>query len=140
LANFWQDISRDLGIGRIYLPQEDLRRFGYSNDELHGRVTNQAFLDLMRFQVDRTRSWLAPWSDKTLPELAPFPLRVQVDIELFARGGERILDRIAGIGYRVWHKRPVVTKGDVATLFAGCVKRAILRKVLWVYNGDRRGQ
>ncbi len=131
LANFWQDVSRDLEIGRIYLPLEDLRRFGYSMEELQGRVTNPAFLELMEFQVNRARLWLAPWSDRNLPELAPFPLRVQVDIELFARGGERILDRIAGIGYRVWHKRPVVTKSEVARLFAGCVQRAILRKLRW---------
>jgi squalene synthase HpnC len=129
LANFWQDVARDLDIGRIYLPIEDLRRFCYSPDELRGRVTNQAFLDLMAFQVERARRWLAPWRDRSLPELAPFPFRVQVDIELFARGGERILDRIAGIGYRVWDQRPVVTKRDVALLFAGCVGRGVLRQV-----------
>ena len=81
LANFWQDVSRDLDIGRIYLPQEDLRRFGYSSEELQARVTNQAFLNLMEFQVARARRWLAPWSDRGLPELAPFPVRMQVDIE-----------------------------------------------------------
>lgn len=137
LANFWQDVSRDLDIGRIYLPQEDLRRLGYSLDELHARVTNPAFLELMRFEVARARQWLAPWSDPSLPELAPFPLRVQVDIELFARGGERILDRIAQIGYRVWSKRPVVTKIDVARLFAGCFRRAILRRLRRGVRGGR---
>src|SRR6185312_1434900 len=40
LANFWQDVSRDLDIGRIYLPAEDLRRIGYSRDDLQRRVTN----------------------------------------------------------------------------------------------------
>lgn len=128
LANFWQDVSRDLEIGRIYLPQEDLRRFGYSAGELQSRVTNPAFLQLMEFEVGRARRWLAPWSAPDLPELAAFPLRVQVDIELFARGGERILDRIARIGYRVWNKRPVVTKRDAVMLFAGCFKRAFLRR------------
>jgi squalene synthase HpnC len=137
LANFLQDLSRDLDIGRIYLPQEDLRRFCYSANELRERVTNQAFLELMQFEVDRARRWLAPWSDPALPELAPFPVRVQVDIELFSRGGERILDRIAGIGYRVWAKRPVVTKGDVAWLFAGCLRRAVLRKIFWVASGTK---
>ena len=63
-------------------------------------------------------------------ELRSIPLRIQVDIELFARGGERILDRIAAIGYRVWDKRPVVTKGDVARLFLGCLQRG-LRRRLW---------
>ena len=130
LANFWQDVARDLDIGRIYLPQEDLRRFGYSRDDLQQRITNGAFLDLMRFEVERARQWLAPWQDESLPELAPFPLRLQVDIELFARGGERILDRIAAIEYRVWHKRPVVTNKDVAGLFLSCLGRA-LRRVIW---------
>jgi squalene synthase HpnC len=127
LANFWQDVARDLDIGRVYLPQEDCRRFGYSQTALNDRVTNAAFLELMRFEVDRARQWLSPWHKRSLPELAPFPLRMQVDIELFARGGERILDRIAAIGYRVWDERPVVTKGDVVQLFLGCLGRAVRR-------------
>lgn len=128
LANFWQDVARDLDIGRIYLPQEDCRRFGYSRDDLRGRVTNRAFLDLMHFEVERARQWLSPWRDRSLPELACFPWRVQVDIELFARGGERILDRIAAIGYRVWDQRPVVTRGDVIQLFFACLGRAVARR------------
>ncbi|MBS0262134.1 MAG: squalene synthase HpnC [Planctomycetes bacterium] len=130
LANFWQDVSRDLDIGRIYLPKEDLQRFHYTQEELHGRVTNRVFLELMEFQVGRARRWLSPWSSPSLPELAPFPWRVQVDIELFARGGERILDQIERIGYKVWDHRPIVTKADVARLFAGCIWRAVWRN-LW---------
>ncbi len=129
LANFWQDVARDLDIGRIYLPHEDCRQFGYSREDLNSRVTNDPFLRLMAFQVERARSWLSPWRDATLPELAPFPWRLQVDIELFARGGERILDRIARIGYRVWDKRPVVTKADVAWLFFACAGRGLVRKI-----------
>ena len=128
LANFWQDVARDLDIGRVYLPAEDRRRFGYSLDDLKARMTNAAFLALMHFEVERARAWLSPWRDQRLPELAGFPLRVQVDIELFARGGERILDRIAAIGYRVWHERPVVTKMDVLRMFLGCLGRALRRK------------
>jgi len=134
LANFWQDVARDLDIGRIYLPQEDLRRVGYSPDDLRGRRTTPAFLELMKFEVDRARQWLSPWQDASLPELAPFPLRLQVDVELFARGGERILDRIAAIEYRVWDKRPVVTKKDVVGLFLGCLGRALKRK----FRGRKR--
>ena len=129
LANFWQDVCRDLDIGRVYLPQEDCRRFGYSRDDLRARVTNAPFLELVKFEVERARQWLSPWKHKSLPELREFPLRIQVDIELFARGGERILDRIAAIGYRVWEKRPVVTKGDVLRLFLGCCRRAIARRI-----------
>lgn len=141
LANFWQDVARDLNIGRIYLPLEDLKRFGYSRDELRERTTNAAFLELMRFEVERARQWLRPWRNGSLPELGQFPLRLQVDIELFARGGERILDRIAAIGYRVWDQRPVVSKRDVAQLFFGCLCRAFVR---WMNRGqcpvaDRHG-
>jgi squalene synthase HpnC len=129
LANFWQDVSRDLDIGRVYLPQADCRRFGYSREDLHARRTTEPFLELMKFEVQRARQWLSPWRDQGLPELRPFPLRVQVDIELFARGGERILDRIARIGYRVWDQRPVVTRGDVLRLFAGCLWRGVRRRI-----------
>ncbi|MGE5192457.1 MAG: phytoene/squalene synthase family protein, partial [Deltaproteobacteria bacterium] len=120
---------RDLDIGRVYLPEADCRRFGYSRDDLRARLTNPPFLELMKFEVERARQWLAPWKDRMLSELRPFPLRIQVDIELFARGGERILDRIAGIGYRVWDERPVVTKGDVLRLFLGCLWRGVKRRI-----------
>jgi squalene synthase HpnC len=129
LANFWQDVARDKDIGRVYLPQEDCQRYGYTHDDLRNRRTNAPFLELMKFEVARARQWLSPWRDASLPELCPFPLRVQVDIELFARGGERILDRIAAIGYRVWDKRPVVTKGDVARLFCSCLQRGLCRSI-----------
>lgn len=129
LANFWQDVARDLDIGRVYLPAEDCVRFGYSREDLHRRVTNEAFLELMRFEVDRARRLLRPWRDRSLPELKPFLFRVQVDLELFARGGEAILDKIEAIGYRVWDRRPVVTKVDVARLFFSCLWRALRRKL-----------
>jgi squalene synthase HpnC len=132
LANFWQDVSRDFDIGRVYLPLEDCRRFGYAPDDLQHRRTTDGFVELMKFEVARARQWLSPWRDASLPELRSFPLPIQVDIELFARGGERILDRIAAIGYRVWDKRPVVTKGDVARLFLGCVQRGLWR---WFSRG-----
>lgn len=127
LANFWQDVARDLDIGRVYLPREDCRRFGYSEDDLHGRVTNEAFVNLMRFEADRARDWLRGG----LPLVAELPGRLQVDIELFARGGLKILDRIEGIGYRVWQTRPVVSKRDMAGLFLRCAGRAVLRRLGW---------
>jgi len=118
LANFWQDVARDYDIGRVYLPGEDRERFGYSTADLEQRRTTPQFLELMRFEVDRARQLLQPWRNSRRPELDPFPFRLQIDLELFARGGERILDRIAGIGYRVWETRPKVTKLDAMQLVA----------------------
>ena len=125
LANFWQDVNRDFDIGRIYLPQEDRERFGYQREDLDRRVTNAAFLDLMQFEVNRAREFL----QAGLPLASLMPGRLQVDVDLFARGGLKILDRIAGIGYRVWDTRPVVTRWDVAGLFCGCVGRALTRQL-----------
>lgn len=125
LANFWQDVARDAEIGRTYLPQEDRERFGYSDEDLANKVTNQVFLDLMKFEVDRAKQHLLDG----LPLVRELPGRLQVDIELFARGGLKILERVEAIGYRVWEQRPKVTKWDAGRLFAGCVLRAVGRKL-----------
>jgi squalene synthase HpnC len=125
LANFWQDVARDLDIGRVYFPREDLARFGYSESDLQHRRTNPAFLKLMHFEVDRAREFLMGG----LPLIPRLPGRLQVDIELFALGGLKILERIEGIGYRVWDTRPVVTKWDAGKLLCGCLLRSLKRKL-----------
>lgn len=125
LANFWQDVARDADIGRTYLPLEDCERFGYSRQEVVNRVTNEAFVELMRFEVERAREHLL-----AVGELAPrLRGRLQVVIELFGEGGLKICDRVAAIGYRVWEQRPIVTKWDAAGLLLKCLGRAIGRKV-----------
>ncbi len=124
LANFWQDVGRDRDLGRVYLPRADRERFTYSDEALHARVTNEAFLRLMRFEVDRARGCLLAG----LPLAEQLPGRLQVDVDLFARGGLKILDRIEAIGYRVWKQRPVVTKGDVLALLVGSLCRATGRR------------
>jgi squalene synthase HpnC len=131
LANFWQDVARDKDIGRVYLPREDRERFGYPDEDLEDRVTNPAFLDLMQFEVDRAREFLLAG----LPLIPHLPGRLQVDIELFARGGLKILERIEGIGYRVWETRPVVTKFDALKLLFRCVLRSWKRR--WTPRRER---
>jgi squalene synthase HpnC len=119
LANFWQDVGRDFDIGRIYVPREDRERFGYPRSDFDRRVTNAAFLELMRFEVGRARQFLLDG----LPLVERMPGRLQVDIDLFARGGLRILERIERIGYRVWDTRPKVTKLDgVRLLISSCLR------------------
>lgn len=119
LANFWQDVARDFAIGRIYLPRDDRERFGYSRSDFDRQTTNAAFLELMRFEVDRAKQFLLDG----LPLVERMPGRLQVDIDLFARGGLRILQRIERIGYRVWETRPKVTKLDgVRLLISSCLR------------------
>jgi phytoene synthase len=57
LTNILRDLREDAQSGRIYLPVEDLARFGYSADELRAGVCNQQFLNLMRFQIERARGY-----------------------------------------------------------------------------------
>jgi len=57
LTNILRDIEEDMDRGRIYLPQEELHQFGYTDKDLHHRTYNQAFINLMRFQVDRAKEF-----------------------------------------------------------------------------------
>ena len=77
LANFWQDVARDLAIGRIYLPREDRARFGYPEADLRALRFTPAFAELMKFQVERTRGLFAGESPRAAD--AAF-LAVDVDI------------------------------------------------------------
>jgi squalene synthase HpnC len=125
LANFWQDIARDSDIGRVYLPRESRLQFGYSDEDLEHRRTSEAFIELMRFEVARARTYLSDG----LPLVDSLPGRLQIDIELFARGGLSILDQIEQIGYRVWQRRPVVAKRVFARLFVTALGRSLWRQV-----------
>ena len=78
LANFWQDVSRDSEIGRVYLPAEDRVRFGYSDDDLAARRFTPAFRELMRFEVERARGLL----ERGLGLIPLVPKNVRPDIEL----------------------------------------------------------
>jgi squalene synthase HpnC len=106
LANFWQDVARDLAIGRIYLPREDRQRFGYSEDDLRALRFNPAFAGLMKFQVERTRQ-LFDIGRALVPRI---PGELAVDIDLFSRGSMAILDRIEACGFDVLRARPALSK------------------------------
>ena len=114
LANFWQDVARDHGMGRIYLPLVDMERFGYSESELgQGEVTD-GFRRLMRFEVDRTRDLLA----KGLKLVDTLDGRFRLDVALFGKGGMKVLDAIEGQGYDVLSARPTVSGAAKLRLMA----------------------
>ena len=133
LANFWQDVARDFAIGRVYLPEEDMRRFGYGRDDLRARRFTPAFAALMRFEVDRTRDLFYrgfPLLDLIRPEY-------RADVELFIRNGLAVLGKIEAAGYNVWAGRPVVSKAAKAALLAGAVWRRV-REVLFSRGEQER--
>ena len=122
LANFWQDVTVDYEKGRIYLPLEDLRRFGVSPEDIARRRATSQFLALMRFEVERAREWFArglPLAKKVNKDLA-------IDLELFSRGGQEILNAIERQGFDVLRSRPAISKPRKLWLVA----RAALGKLL----------
>jgi len=121
LANFWQDVTVDYGKGRIYLPLEDLRRFQVSEEDITARRATPAFLDLMRFEVARAREWFV----QGLPLAGKVDRDLALDIELFTRGGQEILNAIERQGYDVLRRRPVISKPRKLWLVA----RAFLGKL-----------
>jgi squalene synthase HpnC len=124
VTNFWQDVARDFEIGRVYLPAEDRRRFGYADADLEARRFTPAFAELMRFEVERARQLFLTG----MPLVQLVPMEVQADIELFAQGGLGILRKIEQIGYNVWQTRPVLRKWEKAALLARVLGRGWLRR------------
>src|SRR5262249_13224904 len=125
LANFWQDVARDFAIGRVYLPAEDRRRFGYSDADLEARRCNDAFAALMRFEIERARAlFLQGW-----PLVERMPADVRTDIDLFVRGGLAILRKIEAIGYDVWQTRPALARWEKAALLGGSLWRRLVSRV-----------
>ena len=106
LANFWQDVARDLAIGRIYLPREDREQFGYPESDLKALRFTQAFAELMRFEVERTRTLF----DQGRALVPRIPGALAIDIDMFSRGGLAILDRIEVRGFDVLSGRPALTQ------------------------------
>ena len=117
LANFWQDVARDLAIGRIYLPREDRTRFGYSETDLRDRRFTPAFANLMKFEIDRTRVLFE--RGRSLVSRITGPLAV--DIDLFTRGGLAILERIEARGFDVLGTRPSLTRWTKLKLLLGAI-------------------
>jgi len=122
LANFWQDVSADVAKGRIYLPLEDLRRFGVSEKMIREGENSSPFREMMRFEVERAREWFR----QGLPLVAKVDRTLATDIELFSRGGQEILNAIERQNYAVLGRRPAISKARKLALVA----RAALGKML----------
>lgn len=114
LANFWQDVSADFQKGRIYLPLEDLRRFGVAESTIRDRENSSPFCEMMRFEVERARQWFA----QGLTLVEKVDRKLAIDIELFSRGGQEILNAIERQKYAVLGRRPAISKTRKLALVA----------------------
>jgi squalene synthase HpnC len=121
LANFWQDVSADYSKGRIYLPGEDLAVYGVSENDIAEGHNTPAFCQMMGLEVARARDWFR----QGLPLAKQVDRSLAVDLELFSRGGQEILDAIERQDHAVLGRRPVISKARKLALVA----RAALGKL-----------
>jgi squalene synthase HpnC len=134
LANFWQDVSADFAKGRIYLPLEDLRRFGVSEGQLRDAENSTAFCEMMRFEVARAREWFA----QGLPLVGKVDGKLAMDIELFSRGGMEILDAIERQGFAVLGRRPAISRARKLGLVMGAALRRMIPRTQASRTGETR--
>jgi squalene synthase HpnC len=121
LANFWQDVSVDYEKGRIYLPLEDLLCYGVTEEDIRQNCNTHAFCEMMRFEVARAREWF----DRGLPLIGKVNKELAIDLELFTRGGQEILNAIERQNFAVLGRRPAISKSRKLSLVA----RAALGKL-----------
>ena len=121
LANFWQDVTVDLKKDRVYLPLDVLKRHGYTVDDLRAGTFNPAFQNVMRDAVQVARQLFL----EGLPLVKTVDKRLAFDLELFSRGGMRVLEKIEQQNYNVLARRPAISKFERVQLLVGRLWNAI---------------
>jgi squalene synthase HpnC len=106
LANFWQDVTVDFEKDRVYLPLHLFAKHGYTVEDLAARRFNPEFQAVMRDAVEVARNLFV----EGLPLVKKVNRRLALDLELFSRGGMRVLDKIEQQNYNVLAARPVISK------------------------------
>ncbi len=114
LINFWQDVAKDHAIGRIYLPQDDMTRFGINEDQIGNGETDEAWRILMKFEVDRTRDLMLQGA----PLGSILRGRIGLEMRMIIAGGLRILDKLKSANYDMFRHRPVLRPFDWVIMFA----------------------
>ncbi len=126
LTNILRDIAEDAGRGRIYIPQEDLRKFRYTEQNLLAGTTNDAFKELMRFEIQRARSYF----ELSRPLEALVPPRPGACISVLRGLYERILKRIEAADYNVFQKRISLPTSQKLMLTGSLWTQSLAKSVL----------
>jgi phytoene/squalene synthetase len=108
IINFLQDVAIDWRKERIYLPLDDLHRFGVTKEQIAAGVVDDAWRALMAFELERTRELMRSGASLAVR----LPGRIGWELRLVVQGGLRILDRIEAAGYDVFRRRPVLGTRD----------------------------
>jgi squalene synthase HpnC len=124
LANSWQDISVDCAKGRLYVPLEDVARFGYTESDFASQVFDDRFRRLMKFEIERTKELFE--SGKPLVNEATKKLRFE--LALTWNGGMTILKKIEQASYNVLKNRPTISVADKISILTQTIFRSILNR------------
>jgi hydroxysqualene synthase len=106
LTNFWQDISVDYGRNRIYLPRQEMDRFGVTEDDLEKAVLTDGFRAMVGDLIERTRELFTKGKD--LPENVRG--RLKYELRLTWLGGAQILNEIEDVDCDIFRRRPALSK------------------------------
>jgi squalene synthase HpnC len=120
LANFWQDVTVDWKKDRVYIPLSVMERHNCTLSQIESREFNGAFRAVMREIVAKARGLF----QQGLPLVGMVDRRLSLDIDLFNRGGMRILDKIEQHDYNVLNLRPRISKVERVGLLFGALARA----------------
>ena len=121
LANFWQDVTVDLKKDRVYIPLDVMARHGYTVEELFAHRFTPAFREVMREIVVKARELF----EEGLPLVGKVNRRLALDLDLFSRGGMRVLAKIERQGYDVLTARPAISKVERVRLLVGSMARVV---------------
>lgn len=118
LTNFWQDVEVDLRKDRIYLPEDDIKQFGYSYRQLEMKQVNENFRELMKYEAERTQAIFD--EGKKLIEMTAGNAdtkKLSKELKLTWLGGTTILAKLKEIDYNVMNQRPSITGYDKIKIF-----------------------
>lgn len=131
LANFWQDVSRDLEKGRIYIPLDRAAAHGVSERDIVEKKFDQRYVLLMKELIEYTRGLF----EKGMPLSKMVEGKLSVDLAMFSRGGIAVLDAIEEMGYDTLHRRPAVSKTKQLRLLG----RTLITHVFGGVEANRNG-
>ena len=130
LANFWQDVGRDLEKGRIYIPLELAAVQGVAEDDIVSKRFDSRYVALMEDLIARTRALFATGA----PLAGRVSKEFRVDLELFSRGGCAVLDAIESTGFDTLHHRPALGRRVQARLLG----RAMISRLFAKFGASSR--
>ncbi len=124
LANFWQDVAVDLDKGRLYLPLDLLAKHNCPVEDVEARRFTPAFREALREAVRVARRLF----EEGLPLVGMVDRRLAIDLDLFSRGGLKILDKIEAQDFDILGRRPAISKTERAALLVGALVRQALAR------------